>query len=658
MSRAVVTALVCCLLALHAWLALVATIDLGFTADETAHLTSGYSYWRFNDYRLQPENGNLPQRWAALPLLAQSPRLEPAEQADFWQRSHVWRIAQHFLFESGNNTDYLLFTARAMMLCWGVATGLLVFFWSRGLWGDRGAVLSLALYSVSPTMLAHAPLVTSDMCAAFWLLAATGAWGRLTRGITTARLAVSLLAAGLAAVAKFSSVLLLPVVVLIALQRIWSSEPMAVGQAGLCRSRLAKLGLLLGLAILHVLFAWLVVWASFGFRYDPCAPELPMATKYFVAWADLLPDSGVSRWLFDSAREHHLLPDAYLQGFAYVLWAAQQRGAFAAGLFSTTGWWWFFPYAFLVKSSIAEVLAVVLILAAALGRPLAALRAILKQVWPLLVLAAVYGAFSVSSHLNIGHRHILPLYPVLFILAGSIARPGLRLRGTIGGAVLLVIGVWETFTCAPHYLAFFNSLSGGPTAGWRHLVDSSLDWGQNVPRLARWLQENRRAGEPVYLSLFGSDDPFYHGITGHELAPYYSFGRKRRWIELEPGVYCISATMLQDVYSPFAGTWTAEREASYRRLLRMMRAELSQGRRSPDLGEFGEGPEQPLWNLDRARFARLCLYLRARKPDADIGHSILVYRLNASEVQAVVDGSFDVLATSAQSAADTGAQGN
>ena len=659
--RPIVTALAAALLALHAWLALSATIGLGVTADETAHLVGGYSYWRFDDYRLQPENGNLPQRWAALPLLPQSPHLDPAEHADLWRRSQVWLIAQKFLFESGNNTEFLLFCARAAMTLWSVATGLLVFCWSRRLWGDGGALLSLALFAFSPTTLAHGPLVTSDMCAAFWLLAATGAWWRLTERITLGRLALSLASAGLLAVAKFSCVLLLPVAALILVWRVSRNAGLRIGRRRELTGRAATFFALGALAVAHVVFAWGIVWAFFGFRYEAFAPDLPEAGKYFVAWPAVMPADGFWHWFFATTRAYHLFPDAYLQGFAYVLKASQQRGAFAAGHFSSTGWWWFFPYAFLIKSSIAELLAATGVAAIALGRWVqrrgATLATDIERVFPLLALAATVAGISITSQLNIGHRHILPLYPILFILAGALARRagGSKTWWMAGGFVTLA--AIESFAVRPHYLAFFNRLVGGPAAGWRHLVDSSLDWGQNLPRLAAWLRDHRRPGEPVYVSMFGSDDPFYHGIEAQELSPYYSFGRTRRWIELEGGLYCVSATLLQDVYSPLSGAWTAERDVAYRQMLDMMRRELATGARTNKLGEFGEGIEGPLWNLDRARFARLSLYLRHRKPDAVIGYSIFVFRLSEAEVRTVVDGSATDFVRAIEDAAAS-AQGN
>jgi hypothetical protein len=651
-SRSAFVTVVTLLLAVHAWLALSATIDLGVTADETAHLTGGYSYWRFDDYRLQPENGNLPQRWAALPLLPERPRLDPSAQPDAWRRSNVWLVAQQFFFGSGNPIDYLLLLARTGMLAWSVATGLLVFAWSRQLWGDAAGLFSLTLYAFSPTLLAHGPLVTSDVCAAFWLLAAAGAWWRVSRRIDARWLTLSLVAAGGAAVAKFSCVLLLPVAGALALWRILQPEPVAVAFAGPAVHRVStrprKAAVLALLGVAHVLAAALVVWACFGFRFSAFAPGLPAPLKFFSDWNSTIPAAGLGHAVFTQAHRWHLLPEAYLQGFAFVLWAAQERGAFLAGEFSTRGWWWFFPYAFLVKSTLVELAAAVGVGALALGRVVrggarAALAAA-DPLAPLLVFAAVYGGVSLTSHLNIGQRHILPLYPVLFILAGALAGPAMRSWRRLVAPGLAVLAVGAALAVRPDYLAYFNPLVGGPAQGWRHLVDSSLDWGQNVPKLAGWLGQHRAPGEKVYVSMFGTDDLAYHGIQAEELSPYYSFGRDRRWVELQPGWYCVSATMLQDVYSPYAGPWTLEHELAYRKLLRLLRAELAEGTRRPELGEFGRGPERLMWNLDRARFARLCLYLRVRRPEAVIGHSIFVHHLDAEEVRVVVDGSLSELA--------------
>jgi hypothetical protein len=136
----------------------------------------------------------------------------------------------------------------------------------------------------------------------------------------------------------------------------------------------------------------------------------------------------------------------------------------------------------------------------------------------------------------------------------------------------------------------------------------------------------------------------YEGIAGEPLAPYYYHNRPRRWEELKQGLYCVSATMLEDVYSPVRGPWTPANEAMYQLLLRQMRIEIAEGKRDTLIAEFGEGPSKPLWDLDRLRFARLAQYLRLRRPDAMIGYSILIYRLSDEEVHAAVNGTAAELA--------------
>src|SRR5690606_33111237 len=100
-------------------------------------------------------------------------------------------------------------------------------------------------------------------------------------------------------------------------------------------------------------------------------------------------------------------------------------------------------------------------------------------------LLVVYGGASITSHLNIGHRHLLPLYPVLFIGAGGLGR-WLSSRSFLRAGAVGALLLWHAAAAAaiaPHFLAFFNPLGGGPRNGWRHLVDSSLDWGQDLPGL-------------------------------------------------------------------------------------------------------------------------------------------------------------------------------
>ncbi len=654
---AAVTLVASFLLALHAWLALTALVDKSTTTDELAHLTSGYAYWQFDDYRLQPENGNLPQRWAALPLRWQEPVLATDDTAA-WARSHVWLIGHRFFYGSGNNTDFMLFSARAMMVVMSTGIGLVVFAWSRRLWGDLAGLFSLGLYALCPNFLAHGPLVTSDATLVLFLLLSIATYWHQSHHLTFRTWLLSGLALGLACVAKFSSALLAPILGLLTLIRLLSDRPLETSFRGsrhtlTGRSRCS--GLLLS-AVGQMGVAWLVIWAFFGFRFEATSANLPPFSQFYWSWERVLPPDGALRTLLLAGHRWQLFPEAYLQGFAFVLHGSAERSAFLNGEYSNTGWVHFFPYAFLIKTPLSQLLAWGAVVLAAIGLARHKYRAGSLPQWmqswsyrlaPLMVLFVVYWAVSLTSNLNIGHRHLLPIYPALFIVTGMLARPGATRSLKLVAGILLAGLAMESTLIRPHYLAFFNPIAGGPSQGYRHLVDSSLDWGQDLPGLSRWLENNVDADENVYLTYTGSGYPRYYGIRARELMPTYIFERPREWFELEPGWYCLSATELQQVYSEVRGPWTIARETA----LHFYRAKVDELTGSTTPAALDE-LSWALYEYDRLRLARLCHYLRTREPDATIGYSLLIYHLTAEDIRIATQAGLAELADAMEAAVE------
>jgi hypothetical protein len=176
------------------------------------------------------------------------------------------------------------------------------------------------------------------------------------------------------------------------------------------------------------------------------------------------------------------------------------------------------------------------------------------------------------------------------------------------------------------------------------MVDSSLDWGQDLPGLKAWLDANRRPGEDAYLAYFGTGEPHYYRLPVKRLAYINGFQEDEPYIPLGPGLYCVGATMLQQVYSPIRGPWTIELEREYQGLLKLepsFRAYAEDPAARAEL-EKAAPPEKWRQGRDRflhLRFARLCYYLRVRRPEAVIGYSIFIYRLDAGEVRAATVGS-------------------
>lgn len=624
---------------LHAILAVTATADKSMTADEIAHLTAGQAYNIRGDFRLQPENGNLPQRLAALPLTWSAAPLPPVS-AESWQTADVWVYGNTFFYEQGLSAAEKLFLGRAMIALVSGALVLVVFFWSRALFGWRGAFISGGLMAFCPAFLAHGALATSDVVMTFCFVATVGAWWcHLQRpGLLWA--SVSAVMLGLAMVAKFSAVLLPPMLIVIGAVWIWSEST----RAG-WRTPLLRVGRSL---LVHAMTSVAIIWLFFGFRFSAFAPELAEGAVFNHGWGFVLNGIGFPAKVIFWLREWRVLPEAWLYGLSFVLQFSRARGAFMSGEYSVTGWVSFFPWAFLIKTTLPFILLLLGLTLAAIRarRPMGTrLRDDLLPFTPLLVLFIIYWITSLASHLNIGHRHILPTYPVLFIAAGWAGR-WLSLRTPLAAGGILMLSGWhlvESTLVRPHYLAYFNQVIGGPANGWRHLVDSSLDWGQDLPGLKRWLDTNA-PDEKVFLSYFGTGSPRFEGLAVTALPTLPEVGPPRPWHAFTPGIYAVSVTMLQHVYSRVRGDWTAELEKEYQQVRNLEPAFLAYNndpvRRAQLLEEMPAERWRAAWaRFETLRFARLCHYLRVRDPEAAIGHSIHVYRLSAAELETVVEGS-------------------
>jgi hypothetical protein len=167
----------------------------------------------------------------------------------------------------------------------------------------------------------------------------------------------------------------------------------------------------------------------------------------------------------------------------------------------------------------------------------------------LLLPAALTLGLAVRSSLDIGLRHVLPAYPPLFLAAGwafSAALARARRAALAAGALLAAGLAAESVAAAPDYLAFFNAAAGGSRGGVRHLGDSNLDWGQDLPLLAAW--QARHPEEPLYLAYFGLVDPAFYGIRYRNLPGGYPFGETPSLPGEDGAVVAISATKLQCLY--------------------------------------------------------------------------------------------------------------
>jgi 4-amino-4-deoxy-L-arabinose transferase-like glycosyltransferase len=657
-------------LALFWLMAVTVSPHNGTTSDEVVHLTGGYTYWKLNDYRMHPENGTLPMRIAALPLLGMDLKLPPLDDPS-WVNSKVNVYGDKFFGEEGNPVDAMLLRARLMIALVGAFTVWLTWRWARGLFGPAAGWIALILAAFSPTMLAHAGLATSDMTMTACVLGALTLVWRLLHRLTWWRLIAATIACGLAFLSKMSGVLIVPLIGLMVLVRWWRGTPWPVALGGSVRwlrGRRAVATATLPVALFVAGGSLAVLWAGYGFRYEGFNRKLSDAHDYYLSWDVILDraplpapektpldalvtdhqpvhETGMTH-LIGWLRDHRLLPEAYLWGFAQTYKFSQYRSAYFLGDYRTTGWKTFFPVAFVLKTTLP---ALALIAAGALalaGAPRARGRPRRVKPWayraaPLLLFFAVYWVMAINLHLNIGHRHILPTYPVFFVVASASA---LWLAGSSRRGVLLALGLAlaahaaDSWLARPFYLSYFQPLAGGPRAGYRYLVDSSYDWGQGLPDLARWLAEKQNTGdrEPVFLSYLGADPVRPRRLDVVRFGDDSSDSGLRNYpAVLRPGWYVISATQFQGVYLPVRGAWTPAAEKLYRELDRQLRAASSPADRtaaeSADLLRIAK-------SYEALQACRLFCALHDREPLAIIGGSLLVFHLADRDLSAALYG--------------------
>ena len=257
-------------------------------------------------------------------------------------------------------------------------------------------------------------------------------------------------------------------------------------------------------------------------------------------------------WLDD----RRLVPDALATGLTFARSRSTARPAFLLGESIPYGSPLYFPLAVAFKTPTATLGAMLLALVAC-GVPLVrALRTNVAARWTavcLLAPPAIYLAIAMGSTLNIGIRHVLPIFPPLYVALGVAASHAIsrwrRARIVVAGMMLAT--AVEVLAAFPNYVPFFNAPSGGARGGLRLLSDSNLDWGQDLPALADWYRLWRRANPatPFYLSYFGSVEPHAYGIDYVNAAPGYPFARQapsHAYAEAG-GVLAISATWLQGV---------------------------------------------------------------------------------------------------------------
>ncbi|MGD0464022.1 MAG: hypothetical protein ABSB74_16190 [Tepidisphaeraceae bacterium] len=567
------------LLAAFALLAWTAQLDKCATFDEPLHFLGAWVQTHYDDFRVNPED---PPLWKFyLAAGTDKSALKMDRHTDLWNLmlDNLPAPALHYAVRTmyqtpGNQPDWLLRAGRARMLLVAVLLGVTIAWWAWRLGGPFAAVVATAAFSLDPNFLAHSPLIKNDVAITLVLVLVMATVWLLGERATLLRCAALFLLVGVALTTKFSGLLALPMIAIALTGRALIPKPWPFLKWTL-QTRLSRSSAAAAVLLSCALLGYVLVWACYGFRFSPspdsgqrfdyalllqyCAenemivsqdppPIYPTNTQLREWVNQWKPDLTASAVQF--ADRHKLFPQAWLFGFLFTYASSLARRCFLSGNIGIGGWWYYFPLAMVFKTPLATLAGFGLAGMVLTRRRSAAVR----DWWPIaatLVAPIFYIAVAMRSHLDIGLRHIFPVYPFLFVFLGVTAAAAFRRRPKITGWIvsLLFLGLLaETVAAYPDYIPFFNVAAGGSRGGLALLGDSNIDWGQDLPALADWQRDH--PDRQLYLCRLGLPDPRYYHLhyiqmTGSQMpAPDQTIPSG-----LSP-IYAISAAALQGPYMP------------------------------------------------------------------------------------------------------------
>jgi hypothetical protein len=431
--------------------------------DETVHIFSGYSIVKTHTYSSQSAHPPLCKILAGLAILHLHPRLPSFIHRNFnrWIDGE-WIEGEHFFFKNKSEINQILFWARLPIVFLAIILGLFIFLWSNELYGYYAGLFSLFLFTFDPNILANSGLVTTDLGVSLFIFITIYIFYKYLSKPGKLLLGLFGLSLGLALATKFTTPVLVPPALLL-----------------ICLFLLTR---------------------------KEYKDRIPIIKKQVFSLYGLLSIIIIPLFVL-SAFYMFIHTGDFFRGLYNIVFAGALIGnhvSFLNGVFSMNGFRAYFIFAFLYKTPIAFIIMFLL--------TLFFIEKIEDREYVLFIPVIILFILGAMSKLQLGIRYILPIYPFLYVFAGklvpSIMKRQWKWKIIVSG--LIIWYGWTSIMISPNYISYFNRFAQGPNNGWKYLIDSNIDWGQDLKGLKVFLKEN--GNPPVILSYFGSIDPTIYGI--------------------------------------------------------------------------------------------------------------------------------------------------
>lgn len=498
--------------------------------DELPHIAAGYSYLTTGDYRLNPEHPPLIKDMAGFSLLFLTPNFP--YQFFYAGLNTQWDIGEQFLYKLGNNADLMLFWGRLPIILLSLLLGYFIYRFAKDLYGKRAGLFALFLYVFDANIIAHSRFVTTDLGIAAALFIHLYVLFRFLKEPTVKKLVLAGITFGIVLITKFSAALLLPIYFLLFIYLVWK-PPFNI------KSRVALFSRFTDAKIIKRISSYILSFGAIALIgvllmyifYIPHVANMPVSVQHNLVAESL--DPGIIKTVTERMVDVPVLrPLAqYVLGFGMV--DAHVAGGHTVYFLGQVGngWWYYYPVAFLLKTAIPLMIFIGLTFIFWRKNPS-------KQLFRdyfLLTPVFVFFLVAMQGSLNLGIRYLLPIYPFLFVFVSKfinivdfsamketvkefiknkkIVIPGLF---PIFVTILLIWYALGSILVYPSYLAYFNEFAGGPYGGARYLTDSNIDWGQDLKRLAKYVEKNNIS--EIKIDYFGGGDINYY--LGNKAVPW------------------------------------------------------------------------------------------------------------------------------------------
>ncbi|MCL5795513.1 MAG: glycosyltransferase family 39 protein [Patescibacteria group bacterium] len=478
------------------------------TTDEPIHILSGYLSLKDGDFRLNPEHPFIGKQLAALPLFLIKPNIDYSEKyfqvaKDFYYDSwlETRSMAQNFLYKMGNNADQILLYCRSVPIIFALIFAVVIFLVALRYYGYLAAAAALVLYIFCPNILAHARLANTDLWMSIFFFLSIISFAAYLHKPGWQKLVLAGVCFGLAQGVKFSALTLYLVIPLLYVAYYFINKHQHQLKKYWGKSVLSFL--------IIILIGFLVVGLDYGLKIEKIPAYQPINNIAYYNHNLVKFGSTVK----------YLQPSQYFKGIVLALTSTYgARPAYLLGQYKYGGWWYYFPVAFAVKTPLPTIILLVLSIIFYWRWK----KKLEFRDYVIITPVVVYMLISMTSKLNLGIRHLLPIYPFIYLWIGAfIGNWWLKSRKKwLVAIILLVMTSWYIYgnvKIYPHYLAYFNELIG-PQNATKVLADSNIDWGQDLERLKEWMVQNN-VKKPIKLCYFwtSEDGPSYYGIDWQKL---------------------------------------------------------------------------------------------------------------------------------------------